>query len=260
MQVYINTTSTHHKQHIYPLTSSSISLKHILNQQKMKSPTMFISIFVLLSFISTSSYAEFDFVLDSEGDPVMNFGNSYYVIPVFSGNGGGLQLAQTRDQTCPLTVVQNESEESKGLPAIFSSPLRIPYIPEGTRVNIEFNLQDQPSTCLPNPAIWTVEEGSSQAVKIQEGGGGEKIWDVSGKFRISKVDYHQQIDFHSYKLQYCGDNDSDDEGDCKDLGIVDDYLENNRRLVVKDGNPLVVHFVKAEDYRTNNRIIRRSGV
>ncbi|KAI4353689.1 hypothetical protein L6164_002620 [Bauhinia variegata] len=57
---------------------------------------------------------------------------------------------------------------------------------------------------------------------------------VRGPFRIEKYDKYGSND---YKLVFCRREDNV----CGDLGI------HNRRLVVRDGNPFIVHFQKASE-------------
>ncbi|XP_028786529.1 kunitz-type trypsin inhibitor alpha chain [Neltuma alba] len=166
-------------------------------------------------------------LLDVDGEILRN-GGSYYILPAFRGKGGGLELAKTEGETCPLTVVQARSETDRGLPASIWSPPRIAILRPGFSLNIEFRPRN-PSACHRESSLqWKVEE-ESQQVKIAS----QDEQRGFGPFRIRP--YRDD-----YKLVYCeGSSDR-----CKDLGISIDE-ENNRRLVVKDGDPLAVRFVKA---------------
>ncbi|KAL6319758.1 hypothetical protein AAG906_036816 [Vitis piasezkii] len=50
-----------------------------------------------------------DPVLDTEGKKLRS-GVDYYILPVFRGRGGGLTLASTGNESCPLDVVQEQQE------------------------------------------------------------------------------------------------------------------------------------------------------
>nr|4J2K_A Chain A, Trypsin inhibitor [Enterolobium contortisiliquum]4J2K_B Chain B, Trypsin inhibitor [Enterolobium contortisiliquum]4J2Y_A Chain A, Trypsin inhibitor [Enterolobium contortisiliquum] len=170
-------------------------------------------------------------LLDSDGDILRN-GGTYYILPALRGKGGGLELAKTGDETCPLNVVQARSETKRGRPAIIWTPPRIAILTPAFYLNIEFQTRDLPA-CLEEYSRlpWKVE-GESQEVKIAPK---EEEQHLFGSFKIKP--YRDD-----YKLVYCEGNSDDDS--CKDLGIsIDD--ENNRLLVVKDGDPLAVRFVKA---------------
>ncbi|KAF7820297.1 kunitz-type trypsin inhibitor alpha chain-like [Senna tora] len=180
-------------------------------------------------------------VLDSDGEPVGNGFRSYYILPVLRGKGGGLEVAQTGPETCPLAVVQAPLEISRGIPARFSSIVRIPYISPRFPLNIEF-LPSEPSTCLPFHAAWKVEKESLLAVTIST----EGVEDFRGSFRIQRANEGEEESTDDYKIQYCGREYDSKNQDCVDLGISIDG-DQNRRLVVKDGDPLVVKFVKAND-------------
>ncbi|TXG47968.1 hypothetical protein EZV62_027262 [Acer yangbiense] len=56
---------------------------------------------------------------DSSPDPVLDIageklhtGTDYYILPVVRGRGGGLTLASTGNETCPLDVVQERQEST----------------------------------------------------------------------------------------------------------------------------------------------------
>ncbi|XP_028805574.1 kunitz-type trypsin inhibitor alpha chain-like [Neltuma alba] len=187
----------------------------------------FILFCLFLFALPTSNLAQE--LLDADGDILIN-GGSYYILPAFGGKGGGLELARTEGDTCPLTVVQARSETSRGLPAAIWTPPRIAFLSSHFYLNIEFEPKNS-SACHPHESRlrWEVEE-ESQQVKIASE---DKQPVVSGRFQIRPYG-------DDYKLVYCGGN----RDACKDLGIsIDD--ENNRRLVVKNGDPLAVRFVKA---------------
>ncbi|CAI9273381.1 unnamed protein product [Lactuca saligna] len=77
-------------------------------------------------------------VRDLDGNLVRS-GTEYYILPVIRGMGGGLILASTRNDSCPLDVVQANKEVYNGMPLTF-----IPVNPkksvirESTDLNIIF--------------------------------------------------------------------------------------------------------------------------
>ncbi|KAI9071283.1 hypothetical protein K1719_046758 [Acacia pycnantha] len=202
-------------------------------------PLLSLIFFLFLFALPKSNVAKE--LLDADGEILKN-GGTYYILPALRGKGGGLTLAETGDESCPLTVVQARSETKRGLPAMIWTPPRIAILTPGFNLNVEFQPKDPPP-CLQEYSRlpWKVE-GESQEVKIAPE---KKEQRLVGLFKIKP--YRDD-----YKLVYCERN-SDDES-CKDLGIsIDD--ENNRRLVVKNGDPLAVRFEKAQRRGDYARII-----
>ncbi|KAI4351997.1 hypothetical protein L6164_006290 [Bauhinia variegata] len=58
-------------------------------------------------------------VLDISGQKLRT-GVNYYILPVIRGRGGGLLLANSGNNTCPLYVVQETKETFSGQPVTFS--------------------------------------------------------------------------------------------------------------------------------------------
>ncbi|KAI4297232.1 hypothetical protein L6164_037127 [Bauhinia variegata] len=77
--------------------------------------------FVLFAYKATST------ILDTDGHPVRNAGDAYYLVPVSNYLNGGLALASVGNETDPKAVVL-DTEKSPGLPVRFESPLRVLYI------------------------------------------------------------------------------------------------------------------------------------
>ncbi|KAI4353713.1 hypothetical protein L6164_002644 [Bauhinia variegata] len=177
--------------------------------------TIFLAFLVIFAFSTTLPSTTAQFVYDTDSNPLNN-GGSYHIVPVFRGRGGGLKLAKTGNETCPLTVVQARSDLDPGLPAKLGTPLFIsfPEVPD----------------CVPKPSQWGVVNefpiGWPVKVASQE--------TVRGPFRIEKYDKYGSND---YKLVFCRREDNV----CGDLGI------HNRRLVVRDGNPFIVHLQEASE-------------
>ncbi|XP_054779870.1 trypsin inhibitor DE-3-like [Prosopis cineraria] len=188
------------------------------------------SLFVLFAFFTSLTTARF--LVDSQGEPIVN-GASYYIVhPIWPGPGG-LDLAKTGNETCPLSVVQLPFSifPERGLPWTVKSPSEIVNITSSTNVDF-FSVEGKVPSCVPVPSKWTIVEGEDgvKSVKIS---GYEKT--LQGWFRI------QQYSILANKIEFCPVN-----GDsCKDLGISRDN-DGNSLLVITDDNPLIVVFIKAE--------------
>ncbi|XP_054779698.1 trypsin inhibitor DE-3-like [Prosopis cineraria] len=189
-------------------------------------PVLF-SLFVLLAFSSSSATSKF--VLDSEGNELIN-GGTYYILPHIWALGGGLRLAKTGNETCPLSVVQSPFEVDNGFPWTIRSPLKIRILPLDSNVDF-FSVKGKVPSCVPIPSVWTmVEEDGLKSVKIAEYEKAQEGW-----FRI------QQYTSIAYKIVFCPIN-----GDsCRDLGISRGN-DGKSLLVITNDTPLYVVFIKAE--------------
>nr|GEW34264.1 hypothetical protein [Tanacetum cinerariifolium] len=104
---------------------------------------MKILLILLFSTISVSLGQQSpDQVRDIDGN-LVRFSAKYYILPVFRGRGGGLTLAATRIESCPLDVVQENMELIKGLQLAF------------TYVNPKKGIIRESTywVCKPNPTI-----------------------------------------------------------------------------------------------------------
>lgn len=73
-----------------------------------------------------TTYLSFLFILAAAAEappPVLDIagkqlraGADYYILPVIRSRGGGLTLAATGNETCPLDVAQERQEVKNGLP------------------------------------------------------------------------------------------------------------------------------------------------
>ncbi|KAG2321825.1 hypothetical protein Bca52824_015038 [Brassica carinata] len=83
--------------------------------------------------LATTTYGA---VLDINGDTI--FRDSYYVLPVIRGQGGGLSLRGRGGKPCPLDIVQRSSELEEGIPVKFSNwKIKVAFVPESWNLNIE---------------------------------------------------------------------------------------------------------------------------
>ncbi|KAI4297221.1 hypothetical protein L6164_037116 [Bauhinia variegata] len=83
--------------------------------------TFLVLCFLLFAYKATST------ILDTDGHPVSNAGDAYYLVPVSNDLNGGLALASVGNEAEPKAAVL-DPEESPGLPVRFESPLRASYI------------------------------------------------------------------------------------------------------------------------------------
>ncbi|KAI4297243.1 hypothetical protein L6164_037138 [Bauhinia variegata] len=87
--------------------------------------------FLLFAYKATST------ILDTDGNPVRNAGDAYYLVPVSNDLNGGLALASVGNEAESKAVVL-DTEKSPGLPVRFESPLRVLYISSSYLLNIRF--------------------------------------------------------------------------------------------------------------------------
>ncbi|XP_054779697.1 factor Xa inhibitor BuXI-like [Prosopis cineraria] len=193
-------------------------------------PSLF-SLFVLFAFFTSLTTAKF--LLDSQGEPIEN-GASYYITGPIRPGPGGMDLAKTRNETCPFSVVQLPTSifPDYGLPWTVTSPSNIRYITPITNVSF-FSVEGKVPSCVPVPSKWTIVEGEDGVKSVKISGGYEKT--LQGWFRI------QPYTLIAYKIVFCPIN-----GDsCRDIGIAIDH-DGNWLLVITDGYPLLAVFRKAE--------------
>ena len=162
-----------------------------------------IALSFLFAFITSSAQAQF--LRDANGELLVN-GGTYHIFP-FINIWGGMTLAKTGNETCPLTVspAPNFSVFRNGLPWTISNPSKIKYIKSNTWVNI-FSNEGKLPNCVPSPAFWTIVEGEdgTQSVKV-----GWHEDTIKGHF------YIQPFAIGSYKIVFC----PTDGGSCGDLGL-----------------------------------------
>ena len=191
-----------------------------------------LTLFLLSAFTSHLPSAGADAVTDRDGAAIRN-GGTYHILPLFGVKNGGLELAATRNETCPLTVVQSRTAQIfRGLPVRISSPYRIAYISEGLILNLAF--ASSPS-CAPTPPNWTVVKGLPEGQGVKLLGYGRST--VSGWFKIEKSSLE-----YLYKLVFCARASKA----CGEIGIsVDDEGINRLVLTEEEGDGIIVEFMKA---------------
>ena len=188
----------------------------------------------LLLFGSTIADDELDPVLDISGQELRT-GTDYYILPVIRGRGGGLTLASTGNETCPLDVVQEQQEVSNGLPLTFS-PMNVQ---KGVvRVSTDLNVKFSAATICVQSTVWTLENDESTQKRVVTTGGVEGNpgrETISNWFKIEKFE-------DDYKLVFCPEVCDICRPVCGDLGVFTDG--GIRRLAISDV-PLKVMFKRA---------------
>ncbi|CDP21544.1 unnamed protein product [Coffea canephora] len=207
---------------------------------------MKISLLFLISFLpffistvsSFASAAEPEPVLDVAGN-VLRTDLYYYILPAnVRGRfrGGGLTLSSIGNDTCPVGVFQELSEQRNGIPLTFS-----PLKPKDgvVRISTDLNIQfAYPETCGESP-VWRVDNyldpSADSIVSIGGVVGNPGPATLGSWFKIQKLGY-------DYKLVYCPAVCSYCDVICKDVGIL--YQNGERRLFLID-YPLRVVFKQA---------------
>ncbi|CAI0544537.1 unnamed protein product [Linum tenue] len=208
----------------------------------MKSAILLIPSFLLLTAVTAkpplSSATSAVPVTDVDGAPLLS-GLNYFILPSVSGNGGGVTLAQTNTKEhCPLSVVQDRHELSKGLPAVFLPVnTKLGYaVQTATDLNIEFTAE----TACDEAAVWKLEDYDDDVDKWFVGTGGIEgkpgLRTVGNWFKIAKFG-------GSYKIVYCPSVCKSCRVTCKDVGVFEDE-DGKKRLALSD-DAMIVKFVKA---------------
>ncbi|KAK1556744.1 hypothetical protein Q3G72_011238 [Acer saccharum] len=182
---------------------------------------------------------------DASPDPVLDItgkklraGTDYYILPVFRGRGGGLTLASTGNETCPLDVVQERHEVENGLPITFS-PVNIK---KGViRLSTDQNIKFSTSTVCVQSTVWKLDSHDDSLGQwfVTTGGveGNPGRRTTSNWFKIEKFD-------DDYKLVFCPSVCDICKVLCRDIGIYIDQATGIRRLALSD-TPFKVMFKKA---------------
>ena len=202
----------------------------------MKTTLLLIS-FLLIAFSTISLSAA-----DASPDPVLDItgknlrsGIDYHVLPVLRGSGGGLTLASTGKETCPLDVVQERKYFNNGLPLTFT-----PVNPKKgvIRVSTDLNIKFSAATKCAQSTTWKLDyDESLQQYFITSGGvkGNPGPKTLSNWFKIKKYENDYKFLFCPTVCNYC-------KVICRDVGIF--IKSGTRRLALSDV-PFKVMFKKA---------------
>ncbi|KAK0578213.1 hypothetical protein LWI29_006831 [Acer saccharum] len=208
----------------------------------MKTTLLILSFFIFafvtkVPLVVSTADASHSPVLDIAGKKLLA-GTDYYILPVFRGRGGGLTLASTGNETCPLDVVQEQHVVENGLPVTFS-PVNIK---KGViRLSIDQNIKFSASTDCVQSTVWKLDshDDSLRQWFVTTGGveGNPGRRTTSNWFKIEKFD-------DDYKLVFCPSVCDICKVLCRDIGIYIDQATGIRRLALSD-TPFKVMFKKA---------------
>lgn len=201
---------------------------------------LFSSLLILVTNLLVASAASIK-VLDIDGQELRT-GTNYFILPAFRGNGGGLKLYSGRTSRCPLDVVQEPNEVSRGIPVTFTpTNPREPTIRASSDLNIKFS----GASICGQSTVWRLDGGrgaGSGQLFVSTGGvlGNPGGATISNWFRIEKLPGRN----NSYKLVYCPMVCNTCKPVCGDLGVVIEK-SGTRRLALNTGRPFQVFFKKA---------------
>ncbi|KAL8041717.1 hypothetical protein ABFX02_09G002100 [Erythranthe guttata] len=178
-------------------------------------------------------------VLDIAGKE-LRAGVNYYILPVIRGRGGGLSLASTGNNTCPLSVVQEQSELKKGLPLTFH-----PVDPKKgvVRLSTDHNIKFSASTICVQSTVWRLDNDESTGKYFVNTGGVEGNPGSGSISNWFKIEAYGSGD---YKLLFCPTVCNFCKVICRDVGIV--VQDGKRRLgltLTDDVTPFPIMFKKA---------------
>ncbi|KAJ4828763.1 hypothetical protein Tsubulata_035419 [Turnera subulata] len=178
-------------------------------------------------------------VRDTNGDK-LRAGAAYYILPVFIGRGGGgLTMGSRGKKTCPLDVVQDRYEASKGLPLTFT-----PVNPKKgvVRVSTDLNIKFSAASPCAQSTVWTLDnyDGWRKQRFVTtngvEGNPGPKTMNNWFKIEKNNGDDDYYLRFCPTVCNYCN-------AECRDIGIYIDEA-GVRRLAISNV-PFKVKFQKA---------------
>ncbi|KAM7473365.1 hypothetical protein LguiB_020608 [Lonicera macranthoides] len=197
--------------------------------------TILLFVLIALSTISLSAAdASPNPVLDVTGK-ILRSGIDYHVLPVFKGKGGGLTLASTGKEPCPLDVVQEKYEFKDGLPLTFT-----PVNPKKDviRVSTDLNIKFSAATKCPQSTTWKLDyDKLLEQYFITSGGveGSPGPKTINNWFKIEKYE-------NEYKFLFCPTVCSKCKVICRDVGI---FTKNGMRRLALSDVPFKVMFKKA---------------
>ncbi|KAK1404205.1 Kunitz-type trypsin inhibitor [Heracleum sosnowskyi] len=173
-----------------------------------------------------------DAVRDTDGD-LLRAGVHYYILPVVRGMGGGVTLGSTRNESCPLDVVQETFETDKGnLPLTFTmvDPKK-GVIRESTDLNIEFN----GATICIQSLVWKLDNYDGEYVVSTRGvKGNPGVQTLESWFKIEKY-------LNDYRFVFCPTVCDLCKPICGGIGIS---IKNGVRRLVLSDKPFMVQFLK----------------
>ncbi|KAL6583648.1 hypothetical protein OROMI_002937 [Orobanche minor] len=208
------------------------------------------SIYYTISLLSAPAAAAAEQpspVLDTDGNQV-RAGADYYILPVVRGRGGGLTLSPARNKTCPLNVVQEQSEVKNGLPLTFR-----PVNPKKSvvRVSTDQNIKFSAATTCVQSTVWSLEYDESNGeyligtggVEGNPGGGTVSNWFKIEKYDDDDDDGNKGDSNYYYKLVFCPTVCNYCKVICREIGVS--VKDGKRVLGLTNDVPFLVMFKKA---------------
>ncbi|KAK2979635.1 hypothetical protein RJ640_023563 [Escallonia rubra] len=200
----------------------------------MRTTLLFIPLLLsaLLTFSLGAADAAPNAVLDTAGKKLRT-GVDYYILPVVRGRGGGLTLARTRNETCPLDVVQEQHEVDHGIPLVFAP---VDTKKGVIRVSTDHNIKFSGATIRVQSTVWKLNSYNGQHVVTTggvEGNPGRET--IDNWFKIEKYEDNYKLVFCPTVCNYC-------KVICKGVGIL---IQNGRRQLTLSDVPFKVMFKKA---------------
>ncbi|KAK9131198.1 hypothetical protein Sjap_011685 [Stephania japonica] len=163
-------------------------------------------------------------------------GVEYYILPAHGGAGGGLSLAYNMNQSCPLEVVQEDYDYSKGLPTVF---LPVNSKKGMVRVSTDLNIKLNAEIICDQTMVWKLGSFDKEVGQyfVATGGivGNPGVQTMRNWFKIEKYE-------DDYKLSYCPSVCRFCKVMCKDIGIYEDG-DGVKRLALSE-TPFKVIFQK----------------
>ncbi|KAG2254077.1 hypothetical protein Bca52824_084213 [Brassica carinata] len=151
------------------------------------------------------------------------FRDSYYVLPVIRGQGGGLSLRGRGGIPCPLDIVQESSEVDQGIPVKFSNwKIKVAFVPESRNLNIETVVR---ATICIQSTYWQVGEFDEERKKY---------------FSFFQI---QKSGDDAYKFVFCPPALETGCPRCRNVGIFVDEIGVRRLALTSE--PFLVVFKKA---------------
>lgn len=195
----------------------------------MSSPLfIFLLLVVFISNRGVTTEAAVEAVTDIYGKPLQR-GLNYYILPVIRGRGGGLTMSKPENRTCPISVIQDQLEVSRGRPLKFSPSDKSRIIRVSTDLNFIFS----------ETSIWNIgnfDETTNQwfvSTCGVQGNPGQKT--VSNWFKIEKFENDYKIVFCPSVCNFC-------KVMCRDIGV---FVQDGKRRLVLSDVPLKVMFRRA---------------
>ncbi|KAL1192202.1 Kunitz trypsin inhibitor 4 [Cardamine amara subsp. amara] len=191
--------------------------------------------FVLAALLAASAYAQ---VVDIDGE-ILFMDDSFYVLPVIRGQGGGLTLRGRGGKPCPFDIVQSSSEVNEGIPVKFSGwTSRVGFVPDSENLHIKTVVKA--TICLQS-TYWRIGEFDDVRKQYFVVAGPKPK--SSEKDSLKSFFTIEKSGDDAFKFVFCPRDWDSDSPKCSDVGIFVDEL-GVRRLALSD-TPFLVMFKKA---------------